>query len=204
MNSAPNSENVSSPSTTALHEKAEDNLRYIRNSMESATSFTGVSGMGYIITGVSALFAAWLAAQQSSQALWLVVWMVELLIATAFMLFMTVQKAKRQGESLWSTNGKKLMFAFFPAMTVGGVLTLSFFLQGNISLLPGIWLSLYGAAVMTAGAYSVAIIPVMGVLLLLLGSTVLLTSLSSDLALGLGLGGLHIVFGYFVWRDYGG
>jgi len=96
------------------------------------------------------------------------------------------------------------MFAFFPAMTVGGVLTLSFFLQGNTSLLPGIWLSLYGAAVMVAGAYSVAIIPVMGALLLLLGSTVLLTSLSSNLALGLGLGGLHIVFGYFVWRDYGG
>jgi hypothetical protein len=204
MNPAPNSQRVSPRSTTALHEKAEDNLRYIRDSMESATSFTGVSGKGYIIAGASALFAAWLAAQQSSQTLWLLIWMAELIIATAFMLFMTVQKAKRQGESLWSTNGKKLMFAFFPAMTVGGVLTLAFYLQGNISWLPGIWLSLYGAAVMTAGAYSVAIIPVMGALFLLLGSTVLLTDFSTNLALGIGLGGLHIVFGYFVWRDHGG
>ncbi len=204
MNSTPNPRKVSVASTSALHKKAEDNLRYIRDSMESATSFTGVSGKGYIIVGVSALFATWFAEQQTSQMWWLVVWMVELLIATVFMLLMTVQKAKRQGESLWSTNGKKLWFAFFPAMTVGGVLTLSLFLQGNISWLPGIWLSLYGAAVMTAGAYSVAIIPVMGVLFLLLGSTVLLTNLPSNLALGLGMGGFHMVFGYFVWRDYGG
>jgi hypothetical protein len=204
MNSAPDPQQVSSASTTALHKKAEDNLQYIRASMESATSFTAVSGKGYVVAGFSASIAAWLAAQQTSPSLWLAVWMVELLIAACLMLFMSAQKATGQGGSLWSTNGKKLLFAFFPAMAVGGVLTLSFFLSGDISLLPGIWLSLYGASMMTAGAYSVAVIPVMGALFLILGSIVLLTNMPTDLALGLGMGGLHIVLGVLVWRDYGG
>ena len=103
-----------------------------------------------------------------------------------------------------STTGKKILFAFLPTMAVGGVLTLAFYQQGNISLLPGIWLSLYGAAVITAGVYSVAIIPIMGALFLLLGIAVLLTPLPVNLMLGIGMGGLHIIFGFFVWRDHGG
>lgn len=203
MNSAPDLIDTNS-STTSLHKKAEANLQYIRESMERSTSFTAVSGKAYVIAGISALIATWLAEQQISESLWLAVWMIELLGAASVLLFMTAQKAQRQGESLLSTNGKKLLFAFFPAMTVGGILTLAFFLQGQLSWLPGIWLSLYGAAVMTAGAYSVAIIPVMGAAFILLGSVVLLTNLSSALALGIGMGGLHIVFGFIVWRNCGG
>lgn len=204
MDSTPSSEKADSAPIIALHEKAQDNLQYIRTSMESSVLFTGVSGKGYVISGISAFVAAWLAEQQPTPTLWLVVWMVELLFAMSIMLFMTAQKAIRQGGSLWSTNGKKLLFAFFPAMAVGGVLTLFFFLKGNVSWLPGIWLSLYGAAVMTAGAYSVAVIPIMGAIFLLMGSIVLLSSLPSNLILGLCMGGLHIIFGLCIWRDYGG
>lgn len=194
----------SKSSTTPLHKRAEDNLEYIRDSMERATSFTAVSGKAYVVAGVSALIATWLAEQQTSESLWLAVWMIELLTAASLLLVMTSQKAQRQGEWLLSTSGKKLLFAFFPAMVAGGILTLAFFLQGQMSWLPGVWLSLYGAAVMTAGAHSVSIIPVMGAAFLLLGAVVLLANLSSVLALSLGMGGLHIVFGLLVWRNHGG
>ncbi len=195
----------SAPSAaTSLHSRAEDNLRFIRASMESATEFTGVSGLGYMLAGVSALGAAWLASQQASNSGWLVVWMLELLFAATLLLTLTALKARKQGTSLLSSNGKKLLLAFFPAMAVGGVLTLNFFLRDQVATLPGIWLSLYGAAVMTAGAYSVAAIPVMGGIFLLLGSLVLLTDLSGDLFLGVGFGLLHIGFGFFIWRHYGG
>lgn len=190
--------------TTALHEKAEDNLRYIRDSMERASSFTGVSGKGYVVAGVSALFATWIAEQQASEAAWLAVWMLELLFAGSMAFTLTALKAKKQGGSLWSANGKKLLFAFFPPMAVGAVFTLSFFLNGQLSVLPGVWLCLYGAAVMTAGAYSVEVIPIMGGLFLLLGAIVILGAAPANLLLGLGLGGLHIVFGIIVWRNYGG
>ena len=193
-----------SPEPVALYDHAEDNLRYIRATMENATSFTGVSGKGYVLAGFSALIAAWLAARQSTHAAWLLVWMLEMLLAGGTALCMTAVKASRQGKPLWSNSGRKLLLAFIPAMTAGGVLTLALFLRNDTSLLPGIWLSLYGAAVMTAGVWSVRILPLMGALFLLAGALVLLTPVPPDLMLGLGFGGLHIVFGILVWRHHGG
>lgn len=188
----------------SLQQHAADNLRFIRATMENATAFTGVSGKGYMLAGTSAVIAAWLAAQQSTPETWLGVWMLELLLAGSVALLMTAHKTESQGKSLWSANGKKLLLAFIPAMAVGGVLTLALYLRGDVALLPGIWLSIYGAAVTTAGAHSVRIIPVMGAAFMVLGTLVLLLPLPADLMLGLGLGGLHIGFGLMLWRQYGG
>ncbi len=196
----------SKPKTSpdSLQQHAADNLRFIRATMESATAFTGVSGKGYVLAGVSAVLASWLAAQQSSPATWLGVWMLELLLAGSVALVMTARKTEQQGKSLWSASGRKLLLAFIPAMAVGGVLTLTLFLRGDLTLLPGVWLSIYGAAVTTAGAHSVRIVPVMGTAFMLLGALVLLLPLPANLMLGAGLGGLHIVFGLLLWRNHGG
>ncbi|MDP1932390.1 MAG: hypothetical protein Q8L60_13135 [Gammaproteobacteria bacterium] len=188
----------------ALHQHAEDNLRYIRATMESATSFTGVSGLGYVMAGLSALPAAWLAARQPDAAGWLVIWMLELVLASGVALALTACKAVKQGGSLASPSGRKLLLAFLPAMAAGGLVTLSFFLSGHVALLPGIWLSLYGAAVMTAGAWSVRIIPVMGGMFMVFGAVTLLGPVSGDFMLALGMGGLHIIFGILIWRHHGG
>ena len=50
----------------ALHDRAMDNLRYIRETMERATHFTGISGRGEMAIGGTALIASILAAQQST------------------------------------------------------------------------------------------------------------------------------------------
>ena len=189
---------------SALHEHAQENLRFIRAAMESATSFTGVSGLGYALAGATALPATWLAQQQGSNSAWLAVWMLELTFAALIAFSLTASKASKQGSSLLSASGKKLLLAFFPAMTVGGVLTLSFWFKDLVPLLPGVWLCLYGAAVMTAGAWSVRIIPVMGAVFLALGALTLLTPVSGNLMLALGFGGVHIVFGLIIWSKYGG
>lgn len=188
----------------SLQQHAADNLRFIRATMESATAFTGVSGKAYVLAGVSAMFAAWLAAQQTAPATWLGVWMLELVLAGSVGLALTAAKTEKQGKSLWSASGRKLLLAFIPAMGVGGVVTLALFLRNDLALLPGIWLSLYGAAVTTAGAHSVRIVPVMGMAFMALGAAVLLFPLPPDLALGAGLGGLHVVFGILLWRNHGG
>ncbi|OGT70294.1 MAG: hypothetical protein A3H44_01270 [Gammaproteobacteria bacterium RIFCSPLOWO2_02_FULL_57_10] len=189
---------------TALHQHAEDNLRFIRATMESSTSFTGVSGLGYVLAGLSALPAAWLASRQADAAGWLVIWMLELVLASGLALALTAWKAVKQGGSLMSPSGRKLFLAFLPAMAAGGLVTLSFFLSDHVALLPGIWLSLYGAAVITAGAWSVRIIPVMGALFMVFGALTLLTPVSGDLMLALGMSGLHITFGILIWRHHGG
>ena len=188
----------------SLQQHAADNLRFIRATMESATAFTGVSGKGYVLAGLSAVFASWLAAQQAAPLTWLGVWMLELVLAGSLALALTAAKTERQGKSLWSASGRKLLLAFIPAMTIGGVLTLALFLRNDLSLLPGIWLGLYGAAVTTAGAHSVRVVPVMGIAFMVLGAAVLLLPLPPDLMLGVGLGGLHIVFGSVLWRNHGG
>jgi hypothetical protein len=97
-----------------------------------------------------------------------------------------------------------LLLAFIPSMAIGGVLTLALFLRNDLSLLPGVWLGIYGAAVTTAGAHSVRIVPMMGIAFMLIGAATLLLPLPPNLMLAAGLGGLHIGFGIVLWRNHGG
>lgn len=188
----------------SLNQRAEDNLRFIRDTMEGASVFTGVSGLGYMGAGLTALLASWLAAQQSTDAAWMAVWMLELVVATVIAVSLMLHKTAGQGKSVFSASGRKLLLAFLPTMTVGGLLTLSFYVQDRVAWLPGIWLALYGAAVMTAGAWSVRAVPVMGAFFIVLAGWVLLSAVPADLMLALGFGGLHIVFGFWIWRRHGG
>ena len=189
---------------SSLHGVAADNLRFIRATMEKATAFTGISGKGYVLAGLSAIAAAWIAAQQTLPLLWLAVWLLEAAFACSVTLLLSAGKARAQGKSLWSGSGRKLLFALLPTMAVGAVVTLAFYLQGNALLLPGLWLILYGAGVMTAGAHSIRPVPLMGFLFIMLGSAQLLVPATANLALALGFGGLHLAFGILIWRQHGG
>jgi hypothetical protein len=188
----------------ALHERAIDNLRFIRETMERATSFTAVSGLGYVLVGVTAAGAAVLAAAQPTPGRWLAVWLVELVVAGVISVGMTVRKARALGLPVRSQTGRKLALAFSPPMVVGALLTAAAFLSGDFDLIPGIWLALYGAGVMTGGAYSVRAIPAMGAAFIAVGAAALLAPAAGDLLLGVGLGGLHVAFGLVIWRAYGG
>lgn len=188
----------------ALHERAADNLAYIRETMERAAFFTAVSGQGYVLLGATAIGAAWLAAGQETPAAWLGVWLAELCLAGVIAVVMTVRKARAQGVPVRSHAGRKLVLAFTPPMAVGGLLTVAAYTAGHHGLIPGIWLGLYGAGVMTAGAYSVRVVPLMGGAFIALSAVGLLTPVPGDVLLALGLGGLHVLFGLIIWRYHGG
>ena len=187
-----------------LHAHAMDDLRYIRRTMEEAGSFTAVPGWGMVAIGASALGAAALAARQRSAALWLALWMSEAVLALVIAAWTMNRKAPLR-SSLLQGPGRRFVLSFSPPLIAGALLTAILFREGRVSILPGLWLLLYGTGIATGGAFSVRIVPAMGLCFMLTGAAALfLPPAWSDGAMALGFGLTHIVFGLLIARRHGG
>jgi hypothetical protein len=187
-----------------IDRRAADNLRFIRDTMERAVSFTAVPGWGGVAIGISALLTgvvAWrMAAQQQ-----FVAWLVEAVVALAIGCVAVRMKSKRLALSLSSRPAQRALLSFVPPLLAGAVLTMALYRAELLMVLPGLWLLLYGAAVVTGGAFSVRIVPVMGLCFMLLGASSLLApALWDNVFLMLGFGAIHIVFGVLIARRHGG
>ena len=183
---------------------AED-LRFIRDTMERSAAFTAVSGWGYLTIGLTALATAGLAARQLSNFGWLQIWLAEGLLAVTIGLLSCTWKANRRGLPLFSGPARKVALGLAPPIVAGAFLTFLLYRAGFASALPATWLLLYGAGIMTGGAFSVAILPVMGFCFMLLGgSAVLAPAAWGNWFLAGGFGGLHMIFGYLIARRHGG
>jgi hypothetical protein len=188
-----------------LHDRALENLRYIRQTMERAGSFTAVPGWGLVAVGATALVAAVLAARQPTPELWLATWFGEAVIALAIGGSTMVRKAYAVHDPILSGPGRRFGLSFLPPMAVGGLLTVALYRAGLWHALPGAWLSLYGTGFVTGGAFSVRIVPVMGVCFMAVGAVALLGPAAwSNWFMAAGFGGLHVVFGAVIARRYGG
>jgi hypothetical protein len=188
-----------------LHDRALDDLRYIRETMERAGAFTAVSGWGQVFVGASALVAAWVASTRVTTGPWLATWLVE--ASTAFVIagVTTHRKARAAGESLFSAPGRKFALSFVPAMLLGVALTVVLYRAGMTRDLPGVWLMVYGTAVVACGAFSVRVVPVMGLAFMAVGLAALFAPAAwGDIFMAIGFGGLHLVFGAVIARKYGG
>jgi len=182
-----------------------DDLRFIRDTMERSAAFTAVSGWGHVLLGSTALAAAWIAAQQASEFAWLRIWLAEATLAVAIALLSCTWKANRVGLPLFSGPARKVALGLAPPLVAGAFLTFLLFRAGFQSALPSTWLLLYGAGIMTGGAFSVAIVPVMGLCFMLLGGLAVLAPAAwGNWFLAAGFGGLHIVFGFLIARRHGG
>jgi len=192
------------PRSHSAPARALADLRFIRETLERSSAFTAIPGWGQVAMGASALPAAWLAARQSSPSLWLTVWLVEAVFASSLGIAATQNKAQRAGVPLTSGPGRKFALSFLPAAVAGAVLTFILYQAGMVRFLPGTWLLLFGAGVVSAGALSVAIVPAMGTSFMLLGIIALLFPAWGNLCMALGFGGLHLAFGFSIARRYGG
>ena len=182
-----------------------DDLRFIRDTMERSAAFTAVSGWGQVLLGVTAIAAAVLAGRQTTAYGWLRVWLAEGLLAVAIGLLACTWKANRRGLPLFSGPARKVALGLAPPLVAGAFLTFLLFRSGQEAALPALWLLLYGAGIMTGGAFSVPIVPVMGLCFMLLGGlTVLGPANWGNWFLAAGFGGLHILFGFLIGRRHGG
>jgi hypothetical protein len=191
-------------SSPEIHERAMDNLRFIRETMEAAGTFTAVSGWGQVVIGFTAIAAALVADRMRAAESWVLVWAAEAVIAGLIAVWFMWHKAKSASLPLLTGSARKLLFSFSPVFVVGMVVTVAFLQQGMVTLLPGVWMLLYGTGVVAAGAFSVRIVPVMGGAFIAAGALALFTPAWNTALMIAGFGALHIVFGVFIARRHGG
>lgn len=204
----------------ALHDKALQDLSFIRRTMEGAASFTDVPGWGLVGTGVIAFVTAFLAQRQPTPERWLAMWLGAAVVAATFGNAMMWRKMRRRVADSGATSGtllsvpaRKFLLMLFPAMGVGALLTLALVdvttpgVDARIAdrILPGMWLLLYGLGITTAGAFSIRAVPLMGLGFIILGAVALfIPALDGDLMMALGFGGLQVGFGLLIARRHGG
>jgi len=182
-----------------------DNLRFIRATMESSGSFTSVPGRGGIAMGLTALAAAWVASRPGVGDAWLTWWIGAAVVASLLGGVAMLWKARGLGQRLSRGVGRRFLFGLIPPVAAAVVLTVVLVDLGAVSAVPGTWLLLYGVGVVTGGTFSVRPVPIMGLAFMVLGVVALFAPGAwSNALLGLGFGGLHILFGAIIARRYGG
>jgi hypothetical protein len=194
----------SSPDPDPIHRRAAEDLSFIRATMARATPLTAVPGWGGVLMGVTALGAAWAASRVAVPAEWLAVWLAEAVLALGIGGVTFVRKAHRQDTPGLSYAGRQFAGNFAPPVLAGALLTPVLYWAGMVHLLPGLWLLLYGTGVTTAGAFSIRVVPVLGLCFMALGALALFAPGLGNLLMAAGFGGLQIVFGYLIARKYGG
>src|SRR3989454_6503791 len=142
-----------------LRDRAIEDLRFIRETMERSASFTAVPGWGGAAMGITALGAAIVASQQTTPGAWLVTWLIEAALASTIGAWTLSLKARARRIPLFSRSGRRFTLGLCPPLVAGALLTAVLYRAGLVSILPGVWLLLFGAGGATRGAVSVRVVP---------------------------------------------
>ena len=189
-----------------IHAHAIDNIRFIRDTMSRATQFTALPGWGGVLMGVSALVTTAISGPPDDSLRWVMVWLADACVGAAPSSPSSRAQSRRAGTPLSSAApAHRFALAYLPPLVAGIVLTPVFVLGGLMARLPGCWLLLYGAAAATGGAFSVRIVPILGLCFMALGVVAFAVPAAwGHWFMAAGFGGLHIGFGLVIARKYGG
>ena len=189
----------------SLGGRAIDNLQFIRETMERSTHFTAVPGYGAVLMGATAIGAAFIAQGQIFLREWIFIWIAEAALAFSIGLLAMWQKSKLAKTSLISAPAKKFAMSFLPPLVCGIVITLGLWRFGHLESMVPVWIMLYGAAVVTGGAFSVKVVPIMGWCFIAIGAVAFFLPASwGNVMMGLSFGALHIIGGLIIARKFGG
>ena len=201
----PNSVSSAESAPVSIDAGARAHLRYIRETIEAAHTFTSVPGKGCIAMGATALTAAVLDSIPGLAPYWLPIWLTAAVTAVALASFFLVRKAREQGLSLWGGVARRFFLTLLPAFIAGAVLTVALLDSGARELVAGSWLLLYGAGLAASGVFSIRPVLLTGFGFMALGALAL--AMPSDWTsplLAVGFGGFHLVLGLIIIRRHGG
>lgn len=187
-----------------IESRALGTLAYIRKSIDSSGSMA-VPGMAGIVMGAIGVVATIAASVPRGVSHWLEIWLIAAAVALVLGGATMARQAAESGHARYLGPVRKFLLCLCPALFAGAVLTTVLWRSNATQLIPGLWLLLYGCAVLAASTVTIArtmrLISIMGMLFMLLG---LLAFVSAPrvhtLILGLGFGGLHSIFGVLIGR----
>jgi len=190
--------------TVALESHALGTLNYIRASIDAAGTFA-VPGTAGIAMGTAGLAAAFLAAIPRLAGYWIPIWLMAAVGAAAVGGMLIARQSARGELMLYRGPTRKFILCLCPALLAGAVLTAVLAQAGEARLIAGMWLLLYGCAVLSAtimtAPTSVRLLGSLGVLFVLFGAVAFEVPVRwHNLILGLGFGALHLIYGVLIGR----
>jgi hypothetical protein len=184
---------------------AAEHLRYIRNTIDAANTFTTVPGKGCLAMGAAALIAAGLETVPALEKHWLPIWLTAAVVSCAIALFFMEEKARVQGLSLRRTVATRFFLTLTPSFAAGGILTVALSDMVGREVIAGIWLLMYGVGVAACGLFSIPVVLIAGFAFMGIGTVTLAAPAAwAPYLLGLGFGVIHIVLGALIIKDHGG
>ncbi len=179
-------------------------LNYIRSSIEAAGAFA-VPGTAGIAMGIVGLAAAALASLPALSDHWIWIWLGAAVLASGVGIVLIARHRAGRGLPLYRGPARRFVLCLCPALLAGVVLTGALWRVGETRLLPGMWLLLYGSAVLSATLLTapamMRLVGIMGALFVLWGSAAFeLPARWHNLILAGGFGVLHLAFGLLIGR----
>lgn len=186
--------------TVNLDAHAVATLRYIRASMDAAAG-VAVPGSAGIVMGIVGLAAATTCLLPPVREYWFFVWLSAAPVAASAGGVLLTRPRSPLAFVAKGTAGRKLALCLLPSLFAGAAMTAVLWSADRMSAVPGTWLLLYGCALISASVPTTLLVAWMGVSFVGLGIAALFAPFSLQMILlGLGFGGLHILFGILIGR----
>src|SRR5271154_3049338 len=132
-----------------IESRALGTLAYIRTSIESSSSMD-VPGMAGIVMGIIGVLAAVVVSFPRWAPHWLGIWLFAAPVALLFGGALVARQIARRGHTRYLGPARKFLLCLCPALFAGAVLTFVLWNTQMTSVIPGMWLLLYGCAVLSA------------------------------------------------------
>lgn len=188
------------PNMVHIDSHAIATLRYIRKSMDAATSVAvpGSSGIAMGCVGVAATALSYIPRLHEH---WVSIWLLAAVVAAGLGGTLLARPSSLRSLAPLGVQFRKFGLCLFPSLFAGAVLTVVLWYSGQHRALAGMWLLLYGCGLVTVSIVTTSMIAAMGGLFIALGVVAFFVPASYQIfLLGLGFGGLHILFGILVGR----
>jgi len=195
---------------TASQEDALQRLEEIHAWMARGSRYEGISGSAQILAGCLAAFGSavlgcgWVPLERETA--FLAIWGGVFFVFIAANLLLTALRARSRAEPVVSRLAGTVLFAVAPNLVGAGVITLVLLRAEETARLPGVWMVLYGCALLAARFFAPRAVGVLGLVFFFTGVFVLLllpaTYALHPATMAVPFAGYHILFGlYLVARD---